>query len=76
MINLIFWEDEDRKRSGRNSCCCAIDDTDASGFFDTFYREATFEIAKGKTLDNLKKLRDDIDELIKREIKQKSSTRL
>ena len=45
-------------------------------FFDTFYREATFEIAKGKMLDNLKKLRDDIDELIKREIKQKSSTRL
>lgn len=38
-------------------------------FFDTFYREATFEIAKGKMLDNLKKLRDDIDELIKREIK-------
>lgn len=70
MINLIFWEDEDRKRSGRNSCCCcAIDDIDASGFFDTFYREATFEIAKGKMLDNLKKLRDDIDELIKREIK-------
>ena len=74
MINLIFWEDEDRKGSGRNSCCCAIDDTDASGFFDTFYREATFEIAKGKMLDNIKKLRDYIDELIKREIKQKSCT--
>ena len=33
MINLIFWEDEDRKGSGRNSCCCAVDDTEASGFF-------------------------------------------
>ena len=44
-----------------------MDDSEVEGILDTWYREANYEIAKEKMLENLKRLRDDIDDLIRRE---------
>ena len=39
----------------------------SKGTLNTWYREENYDIAKQKMLENLKRLRDDIDELIKTE---------
>lgn len=67
MLKLIFWEDEDKKEDGYQYHCCGVDDSEVDGFLDTWYREENYEIAKEKMLENLKRLRDDIDNLIRRE---------
>lgn len=67
MLKLEFWEDEDKKEDGYYYHCCGVDYSESEGILDTWYREKNYEIAKEKMLENLKKLRDDIDDLIKRE---------
>ena len=69
MLKLEFWEDEDKKEDVYQYYCCGVDDSEVDGFLDTWYREANYEIAKEKMLENLKRLRDDIDSLIKEEEK-------
>ena len=65
MLKLEFWEDEDKKEDGCQYHCCGVDDSEVAGYLNTWYREANYEIAKEKMLENLKRLRDDIDNLIK-----------
>ena len=67
MLRLEFWEDLDRKKDGRPYHCCGVDNSEIDGTLDTWYREESYEIAKEKMLNNLKRLRSDIDELIKSE---------
>ena len=69
MLKLIFWEDEDKKEDGYQYHCCGVDESEVDGILNTWYREANYEIAKEKMLENLKRLRDDIDDLIKEEEK-------
>ena len=68
MLKLEFWIDEDKKGDGcLNYHCCGVDESEGEGTLNTWYREENYDIAKQKMLENLKRLRDDIDELIKRE---------
>lgn len=68
MLKLEFWIDEYKKDDGcLNYYCCGVEDSEMEGTLSMWYREANYEIAKEKMLENLKRLRDDIDGLIKRE---------
>ena len=68
MLKLEFWIDEDKKGDGcLNYHCCGVDESEGEGTLNTWYREENYDIAKQNMLENLKRLRDDIDELIKRE---------
>lgn len=67
MLKLEFWEDKDKKEDGYEYHCCGVDDSECNGTLNTWYREKNYEIAKEKMLENLKRLRDDIDNLIKAE---------
>ena len=68
MLKLEFWIDEDKKDDGcLNYHCCSVDESESEGTLNTWYREENYDIAKQKMLENLKRLRDDIDKLIKRE---------
>ena len=67
MLNLISLIDKDK---GDDRCCCyycGVDDSESNGSLDAWYREKDYNVAKEKMLNNLKKLRDEIDDLIKRE---------
>ena len=70
MLKLKFWEDKYKKEDGFQYHCCGVDDSEVEGTLRTWYREANYEIAKEKMLENLKRLRDDIDNLIKEEEKR------
>lgn len=72
MLKLIFWEDEDKKEDGYQYHCCGVDDSESNGVLNTWYREANYDIAKDKMLENLKRLRDDIDILISLEEQSKA----
>lgn len=67
MLQLKFWIDEDKKNDGCCCHCCSVDISDCNSSLDTWYREKDYNVAKEKMLNNLKRLRDDIDNLIKRE---------
>ena len=67
MLKLEYWTDEYKEEDGRDCCCCGVDTTNADGLLETFFRAATMDDAKMEMLDNLKTLRNEIDDLIKRE---------
>ena len=72
MINLKFYEDKDKKISGFQYYTCEIDSSDSDSAFmlDRWYRGKDYEEAKAKALENLKVLRDELNELIEREEKR------
>ena len=73
MLKLEFWIDEDKKDDGcLNYYCCGVDESESEGILNTWYRGTNYKIAKEKMLENLKRLRDDIDNLIKEEEKKDS----
>ena len=67
MLKLEYWTDEYKKEDGRDCCCCGVDTTNADGSLETFFRAETIDKAKMEMIENLKTLRHEIDELIKRE---------
>lgn len=67
MLKLEYWVDKYKRKDGRDYCCCGVDTTNADGQLETFFRAATMNEAKMEMLDNLKTLRNEIDDLIKRE---------
>lgn len=67
MLKLEYWMDKYKRKDGRDYCCCGVDTTNADGQLETFFRAATMDKAKMEMLDNLKTLRNEIDDLIKRE---------
>lgn len=67
MLKLEYWTDEYKKEDGRDCCCCGVDTTNADGSLETFFRAETIDKAKMEMIENLKILRHEIDELIKRE---------
>ena len=71
MLKWMFWEDEDRKDAGQYYHCCSVDESECSGTFNTWFREKDYQTAKEKMLQNLIKLRDDLNELIDKEIGEK-----
>ena len=54
MLKLEFWEDEDKKEDGYQYHCCGVDDSECKGTLNIWHREANYEIAKEKMLENLK----------------------
>lgn len=69
MLKLIFWEDTDKKEDGYYYHYCGVDDSDVEGTLSIWYREKNYTTAKKNMLENLKKLRDDLNNLIEREEK-------
>ena len=70
MIKIGYYNDEDRELSGHYSCCAYIDADEFDGYtilesIETRCR--TYEEAKEELLKHVTKLRDELNDLIKRE---------
>ena len=61
MLKLEYWTDKYKRKDGRDYCCCGVDTTNADGQLETLDK------AKMEMIENLKTLRNEIDDLIKRE---------
>ena len=70
MLKIKYYESESKKRDGYHSCYAYIDTEDFDGYTMLDQMEprcATYELAKEELLNHVKKLRDELNNLIERE---------
>lgn len=70
MLKIEYYENESKKRDGYHACCASINTEDFDGYTmleQINPRCRTYEDAKKELLEHVRKLRDELNDLIERE---------
>lgn len=70
MLKIEYYENESKKLDGCYYCCASINTDDYDGYATLEQIEprcGTYEDAKKELLEHVKKLRDELNDLIERE---------
>ena len=70
MLKIVYYSNENKMLSGYDSCCAYIDTDNFNGYTSLESIEprcSTYKEAKEELLRNVIKLRDELNDLIKRE---------
>lgn len=70
MLKIDYYEDKGKKLDGRHYCCAYVNTEDINGYSSVDQIEtrcATYEDAKKELLEHVRKLRDELSDLLKKE---------